>query len=527
MKIFIYISTIFLSLASFNLKAMKLEERKLSITESENDDSSDSDFLSLASFNLKAMELEERKLSITESQNDDSSDSDEENEDIQQKKTQQKQIRWNHRKNVWYRRVVALGSAAVPIAIGSIITYYCQSNPNFITFSGLVAMGFRDKIEGIIKTLQNAITPPREMYRLDDIELRINLNQKLSEKTRKTLENGVDNLRIELCRPNNYGPVNTGGPKLRMERLEKILDLPTESLKFDMKEVENYCNNLKDYMNGTYDEKLIKQMKLLVFQIVSDSVNSKNSIVKSSHFFLGLPGTGKTTIAKAIAKALGIKVVCLNLSKIEPNDLCGSPNRAFNENQISSAKPGKIAECFLGKDSALNTIIFLDEIHDVLDKNNKNSPLFQSILKRLLDPDSKYIEDDFLGVDIDVSKTIFILAGNRKPDDNEGALLNRMSTYEFPPATPKARELIAAKALGKAKKRFAIKDKFLGSDEDKTYKAILEEDMKNAEKEGVRALQQVIQNYVRFYSSQIQNITDKSEEFDIEEAFKIARSGNL
>jgi ATP-dependent Lon protease len=441
----------------------------------------------------------------------------EELKELQKGETEDEKIKREHNYNVLARRCKSLAQNAMVVGIGSGACYYLMSNPNFLMFAGLISMGFRDKIEAYTKSFQQAMSPSPEMIELDETELKLALSKNISRDRRAQLDGNINSVRDRLARITSYNETEI---KRELKRLKAIVSLPTETKVIDSSKTQAICQSIEQAMGSTYDQSLVDNIKLLAYQIIRDSNRSSDGPQKSMYYFLGVPGTGKTTTAKLIAQVLGLPFFSINLSKIQANDLT-SPGKI--DGTDSKIAMGKIAECFLSEGATLNAIFFLDEVHDVLNPRNKYSDAYQSGLKELLDPDNEYIQDDGLKEKINVSHCIFLLAGNLPPSDTEGALLNRMQTYFFSPATGNARQLIAEKALADAKAQFG----FTSIDKrDKTFQNIVAYDKQHCSEDGVRPLRAVVRNYVRLKSALSQNIIRK-QEFNIEHEFKIARGTSL
>ncbi len=426
---------------------------------------------------------------------------------------QQTLIRNEYNDRVLERRISNITTSAIKVGVIVVGSNYLMSNPNFIMFVGLVGMGFRDKIEDSIRSFQHSIFPPEELVLLDEIGLKILLDNRINSKHRDLLDNDIKNIRTRFA---NQRMHNNNDKDLRrmIKRLELILSLPTST-----KPINEYSQKdpygsqaIEASMKCTYDPHLVNSIKKLVYQIFEDSKNNTRDIAKTAVYFMGVPGTGKTTTASLIAKVLDLPFFAINLSKIEPAQLSSSASNP-NDDLIL---PGEIAACFIDKkDAALNTIFFLDEVHDALSSKNPQSPRFQSMLKRLLDPDVKYFRDDTLGIDIDVSKAIFILAGNSELDDHKGALSDRLLTYQFKPASKDVRALIAYCALAKANRRFGLKI----SKKDSILQKIIAKDQELYADHGVRPLQKVVTSYVSFRSACIKGVLNQDCQFDIDEEF--------
>lgn len=166
--------------------------------------------------------------------------------------------------------------------------------------------------------------------------------------------------------------------------------------------------------------------------------------------FVGLVGTGKTTIAYSIAEALGRKFARIPFGGMgDPLDLRGL-SRMHPE-----AEPGKIIKALRNTESA-NPVILLDEIDRVTDEGRAS---IMGVLVELLDPEQNHdFVDHYIDYPVDLSNVLFIATANNTTNIST-AVLDRLEPIVMPSYTDMEKITIGARyVLPRAIRQAGIPD---------------------------------------------------------------------
>lgn len=240
----------------------------------------------------------------------------------------------------------------------------------------------REQIKAINEELGGGVSEA------DELRIRIeseNLPKEVKEKALKETE------RLSSI------PVSSPENAMIRNYLDWLLDLPWKKsgrTSYNLEKAEKILN--EDH----YGLEKVKERILEHIAVMKLSKNPKGSIL----CFVGPPGTGKTSVAHSIARALNRRFVRISLGGVSDE----ADIRGHRRTYIGAA-PGRIMYA-LKEAGVNNPIILLDEI-DKLTHNYRGDPA--SALLELLDPhQNSNFRDHFIELPFDMKDVMFITTAN-------------------------------------------------------------------------------------------------------------------
>ena len=242
--------------------------------------------------------------------------------------------------------------------------------------------------------LNNQLRTIQEELGMDEAQDIDELRQKAKKK--KWPESVAKTFESEVRKLERSNP-NSPDYNIQYQYIQFILDLPWGDMtkdNLDLKHAQKVLD--KDHFGlETVKERIIEY--LAVLKLKGDM---KSPII----CLYGPPGVGKTSLGKSIAKALGRKYQRISLGGLHDESEIRGHRRTY-----IGAMPGRILQS-INRAGSSNPVIVLDEI-DKVSQDYKGDPSYA--LLEVLDPEqNNAFHDNYLDIDYDLSKVLFITTAN-------------------------------------------------------------------------------------------------------------------
>lgn len=218
----------------------------------------------------------------------------------------------------------------------------------------------------------------------------------------------------EVQKLENVG-LNGSESSIIQNYLDLLIELPWNTIDTTDINIEEAKNILNEQHFGLdkVKERIIQHLAVLKLK-----KEKQGSII----LLVGPPGTGKTSLGKSIAKALGREYVRASLGGVRDEAEIRGHRRTY-----IGALPGRIISG-IKKAKSKNPVFILDEI-DKLSQSNGAAPF--SALLEVLDPEqNNSFSDHYLEVPYDLSDVLFIATAN-STNTIPAPLLDRMEVIEI------------------------------------------------------------------------------------------------
>ena len=225
--------------------------------------------------------------------------------------------------------------------------------------------------------------------------------------------------------------------------IEIMLDLPWNEYSEDNFDVRHAKEVLeRDHFGMEKVKERVVEYLAVLHQVTllkqSSKAGANNDFKAPILCLYGPPGVGKTSLGRSIAEALGRKYARISLGGLHDE----AEIRGHRKTYIGAA-PGRIIEN-LRKVKTSNPVFVLDEI-DKIGADYKGDPT--SALLEVLDPEqNNTFHDNYLDVDYDLSKVLFIATANTL-ETIPRPLLDRMELIEMSGYSIEEKEEIAKRHI--------------------------------------------------------------------------------
>ena len=318
-------------------------------------------------------------------------------------------------------------------------------------------------------------------------ELREKLaNTPLNDEAREKAEKELD--RLSRMAP--------GTPEIGVSRtyVEWILDLPWGKTTVDNLDLKRARRVLEEDHYGLekVKERIIEYLAVL---------RMKNDMKGPILCFAGPPGVGKTSIVRAIAKAVGRKFVQMSLGGVRDEAEIRGHRRTY-----VGAIPGRII-AGIKQAGTTNPVFLFDEI-DKMSNDFRGDPA--AALLEVLDAEqNNAFRDHYMELPFDLSHVMFITTANDVASIPP-ALLDRLEIIEVPSYTEEEKLKIARKhLLPKQVSAHGLKPRSVRMN-DKALRTVIEGYTREA---GVRELERTLARVVR--KATVEMLDSRVEEINV------------
>jgi ATP-dependent Lon protease len=256
--------------------------------------------------------------------------------------------------------------------------------------------------------------PPRsggQIEKLVQKVAQVKLPEDVMEKVKEDLE------RVQLLQRNNqYSPE----VDKEITYINYVCDLPWYKVGQDILDLKRAKAVLDKNHHGLepIKERILEYLSVLILNHQKGTVAHQPILA-----FLGLVGSGKTTIAFSIAEALGRPIARIPFGGL------GSALQLRGESRVKAeAEPGLIMRALM-KVQVKNPVILLDELDRVTAEARND---IMGVLVELLDPEqNSAFLDHYVSFPFDLSQVLFVATANNT-GNIATAVMDRLEIIEMP-----------------------------------------------------------------------------------------------
>ncbi|HAX52575.1 endopeptidase La [Muricomes intestini] len=246
---------------------------------------------------------------------------------------------------------------------------------------------------------------------------------KASREVKEKLTKEIGRFKNSLNSPAETGVIRT--------YIETLLEMPWDKAAKDSRDIE-YAR--KVLAEDHYGLEQVKERVLEFLAVRSLTKKGESPIL----CLVGPPGTGKTSIAKSLARALKKPYVRISLGGIRDE----AEIRGHRKTYVG-AMPGRVADA-MKTAGVKNPVMLLDEI-DKVSKDYKGDT-FSALLEVLDSEQNSKFRDHYLELPLDLSEVLFITTANTLQTIPR-PLLDRMEVIEISSYTENEKMHIAVEHL--------------------------------------------------------------------------------
>ena len=296
------------------------------------------------------------------------------------------------------------------------------------------------------------------------------------DEVKQKISKEIKRFRSIMNSPSETGVIRT--------YIETMLEMPWDKVCKEHKDIK-YAKKVLD--EDHYGLEKVKE-RILEYMAVRALTKKGDSPILC---LAGPPGTGKTSIAKSLARALKRPYVRISLGGVRDE----AEIRGHRKTYVG-AMPGRIADA-LRSAKVKNPLMLLDEIDKV--SNDYKGDTFSALLEVLDSEQNKKFRDHYLEVPLDLSEVLFVTTANTLQTIPR-PLLDRMEVIEVSSYTENEKLHIAQEHLiPKQMERHGLKKKQLSV----SKKAIWKIARSYTKEAGVRQLERKLADICRKAAKEI------------------------
>lgn len=245
-------------------------------------------------------------------------------------------------------------------------------------------------------------------------------------KTKINSSNLPDNLALKLTSQLDRLEKNIASSGYRvevdreLEYIEFVSNLPFDKSSQDILDLPRASEILNKNHYGLKDakERILEYLSVLILNHKQNQTFHSQTLA-----FVGLVGSGKTSLAYSIAECLGRKIIRIPFGGL------GSVKELRGQSRIQmDAEPGLLMK-YINNCGVNNPVVLLDELDRVSQEHHSD---VMGTLVELLDPEQNWaFVDHFVDHPFDLSKVLFIATANNT-NNIATAVLDRLELIEMP-----------------------------------------------------------------------------------------------